>query len=90
MLKRPLAEPIADVIVALQKKCVRQTIKMITGFAEYRFLFSHMIAPASTFGKNTLPRAAGLLGVEQISDVLKIHDPDTFDRSSSDRLIRLA
>lgn len=45
--------------------------------------FTHLISAASTFGKNVMPRAAGLLGVEQISDVTKIIDPDTFERSAA-------
>lgn len=42
--------------------------------------YTHILAPASTFGKNTLPRLAALLDVMQISDAMAIHGPDIFDR----------
>ena len=41
---------------------------------------SHMMAAASTTGKNVMPRLAALLDVMQISDIIKIDDANTFQR----------
>ncbi|MDR3450963.1 MAG: FAD-binding protein [Alphaproteobacteria bacterium] len=42
--------------------------------------YSHILAPATSFGKNILPRAAGLCDCAQISDIMAIESADTFVR----------
>ncbi|HCH23522.1 MAG TPA: electron transfer flavoprotein subunit alpha [Oceanospirillaceae bacterium] len=42
--------------------------------------YSHVLAPATTFGKNFMPRAAALLDVSQISEISAVISADTFER----------
>jgi electron transfer flavoprotein alpha subunit len=42
--------------------------------------YSHVLAPATAIGKNTLPRVAARLDVAQVSDVTKVISADTFER----------
>ena len=42
--------------------------------------YSHLMAPATTYGKNILPGVAALKDVAQISDIIRVDDASTFQR----------
>jgi len=42
--------------------------------------YDALVAPATTAGKNVMPRVAALLDVMQVSDITKVVSPDTFER----------
>jgi electron transfer flavoprotein alpha subunit len=42
--------------------------------------YTHILAPATSFGKNVTPRIAALLDAAQISDIVAVVSPDTFVR----------
>ena len=50
---------------------------LITGLAKE---YGHVLAAATTNGKNFLPRVAALLDVDQISEIIAVESPDTFKR----------
>jgi electron transfer flavoprotein alpha subunit len=50
---------------------------LITGIAKG---YSHILAPATSHGKNVMPRVAALLDVQQISDICAVESADTFVR----------
>jgi len=51
--------------------------KLIAGLAKN---YSHMLTPATSIGKNFMPRVAALLDVAQISDIIGVESADTFTR----------
>jgi electron transfer flavoprotein alpha subunit len=63
-LGQPTAENVAATVVALVKSGG----------------YSHVLAPATGFGKNVAPRVAALLDVAQISEITAIESADTFVR----------
>jgi len=42
--------------------------------------YSHIVAPATGFGKAVMPRVAAVLDVAQVSDIIGVESPDTFVR----------
>ncbi|HEY7765216.1 MAG TPA: FAD-binding protein [Aestuariivirgaceae bacterium] len=60
--ERPLAEPMAALVVSLAGS------------------YEHVLAPATTNGKNYMPRIAALLDVMQISEITNVLEPDMFER----------
>jgi electron transfer flavoprotein alpha subunit len=42
--------------------------------------YSHLLAPATSTGKDVMPRAAALLDVQQVSEIVSVESPDTFVR----------
>src|SRR5688572_18019455 len=50
---------------------------LVVGIAEQ---YSHILASASSHGKNIMPRVAALMDLQQISDISSVESPDTFVR----------
>ena len=47
---------------------------------EQHTIYSHVLAPATSNGKNILPRVAAALDVDQISEIIEVESADTFKR----------
>lgn len=62
---------------ALKAGLAEDLCQVVLGIASH---YSHILAPATSFGKNLLPRLAALLDVQAISDIIAIEAPDTFKR----------
>ncbi|QBL09302.1 electron transfer flavoprotein subunit alpha/FixB family protein [Rheinheimera sp. D18] len=72
---------VSKVLLADNAAYEHQLAENIAGLvAELGANFSHILAPATTTGKNFLPRVAAMLDVAQISDVIAIESSDTFVR----------
>ena len=57
----------------LAENVTAQVIALASGY-------SHLLFPATAYGKNIAPRVAAKLDVGQISDITKVDNPDTFER----------
>uniref|UniRef100_A0A2P2IBQ4 Electron transfer flavoprotein subunit alpha n=1 Tax=Hirondellea gigas TaxID=1518452 RepID=A0A2P2IBQ4_9CRUS len=64
---------------AFEHSIAENVVPMIAKFQKENE-FSHILASMTTFGKNVLPRLAGQLNVQPISDVISIKSSDTFER----------
>src|SRR5690242_9941284 len=62
--EKPTAENLAALVIAMVRDGT----------------YTHILAPATAFGKNVMPRVAAVLDVAQISDITAIEAPDTFVR----------
>ncbi|MBT8146634.1 MAG: FAD-binding protein [Gammaproteobacteria bacterium] len=72
---------VAKVIVADNAAHEHQLAESVAPVvAEVGKQYSHVLAAASTTGKNVMPRAAALLDVGQISDIIAVKSDDTFVR----------
>jgi electron transfer flavoprotein alpha subunit len=49
--------------------------------SQKQYNFTHIAASASAFGKSVVPRVAGLMDVQPISDIIGINSPDTYVRT---------
>ncbi len=72
---------VAKVLVADNAAYANQLAEnMAPLIAEVAAGYTHVLAAATTSGKNVLPRAAALLDVQPISDISAVVSPDTFKR----------
>ena len=75
------AQGVAKVLLAdspqYKDQLAENLAALVTGLAKD---YGHVLAPATTFGKNFMPRVAALLDVAQVSDISAVKSPDTFVR----------
>ncbi|MDG2060343.1 MAG: FAD-binding protein [SAR86 cluster bacterium] len=62
----------------LYKNCLAENISLL--IKDLGKDYSHILTPATSNGKNFMPRVAALLDVSQISDISAVVSPDTFER----------
>ncbi|MBS4082623.1 MAG: electron transfer flavoprotein subunit alpha/FixB family protein [Rhizobiales bacterium] len=62
---------------AFKNKLAEPMAALIVKLAEK---YDAIVSPATTSGKNFMPRVAALLDVMQISEIIKVESPDTFQR----------
>ena len=62
---------------ALEQSLAEPLADLIVKLAEG---YDAIVAPATTAGKNVMPRVAALLDVMQISEIIEVDGPDTFKR----------
>ena len=53
---------------------------VVSQVIEQHTIYSHVLAPATSSGKNILPRVAAALDVDQISEIISVESADTFKR----------
>jgi electron transfer flavoprotein alpha subunit len=70
---RVLFADAAPFAAGLAENVAAQVVALAAGY-------SHILAPATAYGKNIAPRVAALLDVGQISEITKVDAPDTFER----------
>ena len=72
---------VSKVLVADNAVYAHQLAENVSALvAELGAEYSHILAPATTNGKNILPRVAAKLDVVQISDIISVESADTFKR----------
>jgi len=75
------AEGVAKVILADDAAYANQLAENLTGLVvELAADYEYVLAPATSNGKNTLPRVAALLDVQMLSDIISVESADTFKR----------
>jgi len=75
------AEGVSRVHLAEAEHYARPTAEDMAALVlELAGQYTHVLAPATTFGKNFLPRVAAALGVAMVSDITAVVDAETFER----------
>jgi electron transfer flavoprotein alpha subunit len=72
-VSKVLVADAAQFAEGLAENCAAQALAIASGY-------SHILAPATAYGKNIAPRVAANLDVAQISEITKVISPDTFER----------
>jgi electron transfer flavoprotein alpha subunit len=78
-----LLEGVNKIFLADAPQLGAQTAEVLSAQVLLQFKagdYSHLLAPATTFGKNLLPRVAAQLDVQQISGIIEVLSPTTFVR----------